>query len=49
VEIIYERLTHLADLIGSIKEDEDYSINDRLKEAIKSVKRAESLYIDLAV
>jgi hypothetical protein len=49
VEIIYEKLTHLADLIGSIKEDEDHSINDRLKEAIESIKRAESLYIDLAV
>jgi hypothetical protein len=49
MEIICERLTHLTDLIGSIKEDEDHSINDRLKEAIKSIKRDESLYIELAI
>jgi len=49
MEIICERLTHLTDLMGSIKEDEDHSINNRLKEAIESIKRAESLYIDLAI
>ena len=49
MEIIYERLTHLANLIVSIKKDEDHSINDGLKEAIESIERAESLYIDLVL
>jgi hypothetical protein len=48
MEGIRERLTRLETLIGSDEEDEGHSIMDRLKEAMESAERAESLYISLA-
>jgi hypothetical protein len=48
MEAIRERLTRLETLIGSDEEDEERSIIDRLKEAMESAERAESLYISLA-
>ena len=48
MEAIRERLTCLETLIGLDEEDEERSIMDRLKEAMESAERAESLYISLA-
>ena len=48
MEAIRERLTRLETSIGSDEEDEERSIIDRLKEAVESAERAESLYISLA-
>jgi len=48
MEAIRERLAQLEELIGRIPEDEEQrSINDRLREAIESDQWAESLYISL--
>ena len=49
MEAIRERLARLEELIGPISENgEQRFINDRLREAIESAERAESLYISLA-
>jgi hypothetical protein len=49
MEAIRERLTRLEELIGPISEDEEqHSINNKLREAIESAERAKSLYISLA-
>jgi len=48
MEAIRERLMRLKSLIGSDEEGEERSVIDRLKEAMESAERAESLYIFLA-
>jgi hypothetical protein len=48
MEAIQERLMRFETLIGSDEEGEERSIVDRLKEAMESAERAESLYISLA-
>jgi hypothetical protein len=48
MEAIRERLMRLETLIGSDEEGEERSVIDRLKEAMESADRAESLYISLA-
>ncbi|KAI5563576.1 hypothetical protein BDE02_14G000700 [Populus trichocarpa] len=48
MEAIRERITRLETLIGPDEEEEDRSIMERLKEAMESAERAESLYISLA-
>jgi hypothetical protein len=48
MEAIRERLMRLESLIGSDEEGEECSVIDRLKEAMESAERAESLYIFLA-
>ena len=49
MEAIQERLMCLETLIGPDEKGEERTIMDRLKEAIESVERAESLYISLTV
>jgi hypothetical protein len=48
MEAIREWLMRLETLIGSYEKGEERSIIDRLKEAMESTERAESLYISLA-
>ncbi|KAG5223998.1 hypothetical protein IMY05_019G0023800 [Salix suchowensis] len=48
METIRERLMRLETWIGSDEEGEECSIIDRLRYAIESAERAESLYISLA-
>jgi hypothetical protein len=47
MEAIREWLMRLETLIGSYEKGEERSIIDRLKEAMESTERAESLYISL--